>query len=334
MAPAIDDSATAEDDSQAREFRPALNPNRGRREEMRQPLLGNVRTRVLASFFVLLVVSTAVSLLVLRQVLIARIGQDVRATLTAQVEPLRELAAAGSDPTTGKSIQGDLGAIFSAYIGHERAPDDGFLLTFIGGDLDQAEPEGAQLPPQLARLASIDEPEAARVSVDGDDELQYVAVPVTGRGESGVLVAAESLSDEREQVEGAVTLAIAVSVVVTLLASLFIWLAAGREVQPLRALARTTRTITETDLTGRVDVHGGDEIAELGRTFNGMLDRLESAFEDQKEFLADVGHELRTPITVIRGHLETVGDDPAERAEATNVINNELKYLGLRTTRG
>jgi signal transduction histidine kinase len=152
-------------------------------------------------------------------------------------------------------------------------------------------------------------------------------VPVTGDGESGVLIAAESLADERDQVESAVTLAVAVSVVVTLLASLFIWLAAGRAVQPLRALARTTRTITDTDLSDRVSVRGGDEIAELGRTFNGMLDRLESAFEDQKEFLADVGHELRTPITVIRGHLETLGDDPAERAEATSVIHDELERM-------
>ena len=58
-----------------------------------------------------------------------------------------------------------------------------------------------------------------------------------------------------------------------------------------------------------------------------MLDRLEAAFADQKEFLADVGHELRTPITVIRGHLETLGDDPAERAEAIAVIHDELERM-------
>ena len=50
---------------------------------------------MLVSFFVLLVVSTAVSLLVLRQVLLSRIGNDVRETLTAQVEPLRTIAATG-----------------------------------------------------------------------------------------------------------------------------------------------------------------------------------------------------------------------------------------------
>jgi signal transduction histidine kinase len=328
MAPAIEDSAVSTADDGARASSRSSDGQRTkRRSESRQPLLGDVRTRVLASFFILLVVSTAVSLLVLRQVLISRIGDDVRETLTTQVEPLRALAETGRDPDTGEPIHGDLERIFSAYLEQERAADDGFLLTFINGQLNQAEPDDAPVPEELEKLATIEEPSSERVSVDGRGELQYVAVPVTARDQSGVLVAAESLEDEREQVEGAVTLAIAVSVVVTLLASLFIWLAAGRAVQPLRALAKTTRTITDTDLSDRVSVRGGDEIAELGRTFNGMLDRLESAFEDQKEFLADVGHELRTPITVIRGHLETLGDDPAERADATNVIQDELERM-------
>jgi len=285
--------------------------------------MGDVRTRVLASFFVLLVVSTAVSLFVLRQVLISRIDDDVRATLEAQVDSLRSLAAKGTDPS-GRPLEGDLQKIFEVYLERERAPDDGFLSTFINGKPNAT--AGEDFPRELAGLADINEPEADQVPTSGG-ELQYVAVDITGGGESGVLVAGEHLDDERRQVEGAVGLAIAVSVVVTLLASLFIWLAAGRAVQPLRALARTTRTITDTDLSDRVDVRGGDEIAELGRTFNGMLDRLEMAFADQKGFLADVGHELRTPITVIRGHLETLGDDPVERAEANLVIQDELERM-------
>ncbi len=328
MAPAREDSAAlADNNMRAAISRPAGDAHPAGEGKARRPILGDVRTRVLASFFILLVVSTAVSLLVLRQVLISRIGNDVRETLAAQVEPLRTIATTGRDPETGEPLNGDLQKIFASYLQQERAPDDGLLATFISGGRNQAEPADAQLPPELSDLASVEAPVTDRVSLQNGEELQYVAVPVTGHGESGVLVAAESLEDERDQVESAVTLAIAVSVVVTLLASLFIWLAAGRAVQPLRALARTTRTITDTDLSDRVAVRGGDEIAELGRTFNGMLDRLESAFEDQKEFLADVGHELRTPITVIRGHLETLGDDPAERAEATNVIQDELERM-------
>lgn len=133
--------------------------------------------------------------------------------------------------------------------------------------------------------------------------------------------------ERREQVSSAVRIAVGVSVVVMALASLFIWLAAGRAMAPLQALARTARQISETDLSQRIPVRGRDEIAQLGRTLNAMLDRLEAAFADQREFLADVSHELRTPITVIRGHIETLGEDPEERGEAAMVIQDELDRM-------
>ena len=294
-------------------------------EPVRQPFLGDVRTRVLISFFVLLAVSTAVSIFVLREVLLSRIDSDVAEELTVQVDSLRSLTESGVDPRTGRPFEGDLERIFAAYLAAEQPPEDGALATYIDGAPFRAEPAGG-LTADFEGIGGLTEPRSAQVSTNAG-EVQYVAVPVQGAGTSGVLVAAELLNDERDQVESAVQLASAVSVVVTLLASLFIWLAAGRAVEPLRALARTTRTITESDLSGRVPVRGHDEIADLGRTYNAMLERLETAFADQKKFLADVGHELRTPITVIRGHLETLGDDPAERAEATAVINDELERM-------
>jgi signal transduction histidine kinase len=155
-----------------------------------------------------------------------------------------------------------------------------------------------------------------------------VAVPVAGEGGSrGILVAGALLDPERAQVASAVRIAIGVSIVVMLLASLFIWLAAGRAIAPLQALARAARSITETDLSRRLSVRGSDEIAQLGRTFNEMLDRLDIAFASQRAFMADVSHELRTPITIIRGHLETLGDDPAERREAVAVVDDELDRM-------
>jgi DNA-binding response OmpR family regulator len=79
-------------------------------------------------------------------------------------------------------------------------------------------------------------------------------------------------------------------------------------------------------------VHGRDDIAALAEQFNAMLDRLETAFGTRRQFLDDAGHELRTPITIIRGHLEVMGDDPAERAEVTILRNGEVS-LDLRTRR-
>src|SRR5690606_31829573 len=82
-----------------------------------------------------------------------------------------------------------------------------------------------------------------------------------------------------------------------------------------------------TDLSRRIDVRGHDEIAELAATFNEMLDRLEGAFAAQRRFIDDASHELRTPVTVIRGHLDTLGDDPADRARTLALLDDELDRM-------
>jgi signal transduction histidine kinase len=118
-----------------------------------------------------------------------------------------------------------------------------------------------------------------------------------------------------------------VSIGVLAIASLLAWTIAGRVLAPLRELRDTARGISDTDLTQRIDVKGRDEVAELGRTFNDMIDRLEGAFASQRAFVSDAGHELRTPITIIRGHLELLGDDPQERADTIEVVTDELDRM-------
>jgi len=109
-----------------------------------------------------------------------------------------------------------------------------------------------------------------------------------------------------------------------LMAVVACWLVAGQVLAPIRLVRATAEGIGESDLKDRIDVVGNDDVAQLARTFNHMLDRLEAAFTAQREFLDDAAHELRTPITVIRGHLELMGDDPAQRAETTALVLDEL----------
>jgi signal transduction histidine kinase len=290
-------------------------------------LLSGVRTRVLVSFLALLVLSTAASVLVLRQVLLSRIGDQVERELVRDVEALEDTSELGQGPD-GRPFTG-VRELFDTYLRQAAAPSDGALVTFIGGEryrVEVSDPSQAKLGDAYGSLATAKAP--ASGSLDTPlGESRYVVVPVSSGNSRGVLVSASLTTAERDQVESAVQIAIGVSIVVLLLASLFIWLAAGRAIAPLEALSRTARNISETDLTGRIPVRGNDEIAELGRTFNNMLDRLEIAFANQKDFLSDVSHELRTPITVIRGHLETLGDSPQEREEAILVIQDELDQM-------
>ena len=76
------------------------------------------------------------------------------------------------------------------------------------------------------------------------------------------------------------------------------WLA-DRAMRPVRTITQAAQQISEGDLHKRLRLAGRDELAELGNTFDGMLERLQGAFERQRQFTADASHELRTPLTII-----------------------------------
>jgi signal transduction histidine kinase len=89
------------------------------------------------------------------------------------------------------------------------------------------------------------------------------------------------------------------------------WLMAGRALRPLRTMSARARGISERNLHERLAVAGpNDELKELGDTFDGLLGRLETAFESQRRFVANASHELRTPITVERTLVEVALADP------------------------
>ena len=294
----------------------------------RRPFAG-MRTRVLVSFLVLLTLSTAASLVVLREVLLSRIDDEAGKALAADVAELQALSQQDVNPETGEPFDGQLSRLFDAYLDEQPVAPDSAVVAFHGETPEAemaADEELAPLVDALREQGSVKNPASGNIETSLG-EARFVAVPVSAGEQTGSFAVAQLLTEREEQVDSAVRIAVGVSIVVLLLASLFIWLAAGRAMAPLQALARTARQISETDLSQRIPVRGRDEIAQLGRTLNAMLDRLETAFADQREFLADVSHELRTPITVIRGHLETLGDDPVERSEAVAVIQDELDRM-------
>jgi heavy metal sensor kinase len=90
-----------------------------------------------------------------------------------------------------------------------------------------------------------------------------------------------------------------------ILGSFLGWVMAGRALTPVMDIARAAQRISGSNLSLRIPTREtGDELDYLILTFNRMIDRLESSFQQMKQFSADVSHELRTPITGIRGQLE------------------------------
>ena len=103
---------------------------------------------------------------------------------------------------------------------------------------------------------------------------------------------------------------------------------AGRLLAPIRELSQTARRISDTDLSARLVVAGNDDLTDLSETVNEMLDRLEVAFAQQRRFLDDAGHELKTPLTVIRGHLELLDSaEPDEVDETRDLVLDEVDRM-------
>ena len=99
------------------------------------------------------------------------------------------------------------------------------------------------------------------------------------------------------------------------------WFVAGRMLRPVHEIADTARRITDERLEERIDLAGPpDELKDLADQFDAMLDRLQTAFEAQREFVANASHELRTPLAIIRTEIDVTLDDPdagREQLEAT-----------------
>ncbi|MGN9809790.1 sensor histidine kinase [Micromonospora sp. BQ11] len=91
----------------------------------------------------------------------------------------------------------------------------------------------------------------------------------------------------------------------------------GRALRPLHQVTATARRLGETTLDQRIGYSGtDDEVAELAKTFDDMLDRLGEAFEAQRRFVANASHELRTPLAVMRTEIDvTLSDDDADIGE-------------------
>lgn len=92
--------------------------------------------------------------------------------------------------------------------------------------------------------------------------------------------------------------------------------------KPIKEVIKHVDDINASNLNNRLDVSSKDEIAELSNTFNEMLERLERAFETEKMFVSNASHELRTPITSIKGQLEVALINPRSEAEYQKILSS------------
>ena len=106
-------------------------------------------------------------------------------------------------------------------------------------------------------------------------------------------------------------------------------LIARRALRPVDVIATSLESIQATDLSRRIDPHAPDvEVKRLTSSINQLLDRLGTSFKTMREFTADVSHQLQTPLTVMKGTINSAqhGDD-ADRSRALDALSEEVNAL-------
>ena len=297
--------------------------------------LTGLRARILGGYILVLAVATVASLFVLRTVLLNRMDQRINSELEQEVAELQRLAR-GVDPRNSQPFEGDVQRIFQVFLTRNIPSTNETMLTIIDGAVFKTSEQPEPLPyvieddPQLvARWAAVEEGSDYGSAITPAGELRFLAVPLKNQvGDTeGVFVVADFRDLEKQEVDGAVASAAQISVITLIIGLVLFYALSGRILNRVEAVRWTAQRITDSDMTRRLPVEGNDEISQLAATFNDLLDRLGEAFSIQRSFIDDAGHELRTPITIIRGHLELMGDDPAEREETVALVTDELDRM-------
>ena len=224
-----------------------VEPDHERRPPLARRITGGVRTRILASYVILLAIAALASVLAVRQVLLVRLDDRVEEDLQQEVEEFRALAN-GIDPRTGEPFGDDVQAIFKTYLQRNVPDDDEELITVPrsgtprrdGGD----NTESFTFGDFIARWRALEEVERGDIDTPGGP-VRYVGIPVEGQaGTLGTFAVAIFTADERDQVDEAVTIVAVVAGAVLLLGSIVAFSIVGRVLAPLSELRDAARSVT------------------------------------------------------------------------------------------
>ncbi|TDQ53296.1 sensor histidine kinase [Actinorugispora endophytica] len=260
--------------------------------------------------------------------------------VSQEISEFQEFAAVGVDPRTGERFT-DLDSLFRVHLSRQYPDRYEVIFGHVDEDPGATTPTGRIRQGQEPLFDVSADPGAledilgapgARGRLDTPEgalswEKLRVSPPEGSTAPAGWFVIGYFTDADRVETNRTLRTLALVSLGGLLLAGTAAWWVAGRILAPIRLVRQTAAQITEEDLTRRIDVPGNDDVSALAEQFNAMLDRLEEAFSTQRRFVDDASHELRTPITIVRGHLELMGDDPQERAEVLRLVTDELDRM-------
>lgn len=270
-----------------------------------------LRARIVWTTTIVAAVAMAAMVGTVLLVLNATATNSVDATLRDRLE------AVSTTLTTGSS-----GTLTELETPSDVIDDTTWIFDPNGRQVD-APRAGARVRANVESLARV----RKRTTFESHDRV-YLAAPVHNR-KSGELAAVVVVTESMAPYE---TTRIAV---LTVLATLGLLVTAGsaaiaawtmrRALEPVQSMASLAADWSERDLESRFDQSGGDdEIGQLGRTLNVLLDRVAGALRNEQQLTSELAHELRTPLTAIRGEAEIglmAENDRATQDRLTRVVS-------------
>lgn len=266
-----------------------------------------------------------------------------RAITSDVVEHLEEirsranlLSEDGIDPFTGQPFS-SASQFLQAHLRRTiSGPDEG-ELGFVDGKIGWVGPPEVGIHPErdielMVFISPYVMGESSYIQTYRTHKGYYhvLILPVRYQGSTGALVHVVDITDRLDQSTQMMIAYAWVAVISVIVIAGLAWVMVDRLLRPIEQLRRAAEAIDERDLTSRVPVHGRDDLAVLARAFNRMLDRVQRAVQGQRDLADDVGHELRTPITVVRGHLELIDStDPADVIATRDLAIDELDRMGV-----
>jgi two-component system OmpR family sensor kinase/two-component system sensor histidine kinase BaeS len=285
--------------------------------------MNSMRSRLLASFAIVLLVSIASVVLIARQTT----AREVQAFMFRG--SMIELDSLASDLEAYYESAGSWEGVESLlpHIGQSQGSGMGRQgIGMMNQRIRLADQDGQVLvdsnPSKPNTMLSAAERQSALVLQTKSSRIGYLLV------ESGTGISANASGFLLARLNRAALVSGLIGGGIALLLALVL---AERLIRPIRVLKGAARQMAKGDLSQRVPIEGKDELAELGQAFNHMAGSLQQANENRQAMTADIAHELRTPLSVQRAHLEAIQDGiyPASPESLQPVLEQNLLLTRL-----
>jgi two-component system, OmpR family, sensor kinase len=306
----------------------------------RYAVLRSLRFRIPATAMAVFAISLAVASVLAYELLLQDGRRDINVVIAREQQrferSMTELLAEAGENDPDASATEALRAAVRRYL--QLNPSTASYWTIVR--FEEGPPlAAANGPPQLEPLYRSGQlPEGPlglrQTLYTAAGDIQTSSVPIRFGDETvATLQIVSPLAPVREEARQAAWLVAAAAGLSLLLGGVLLTASLWRSLTPLQALAATARTTELRSFGARVEVPDTeDEVGQLATEFNTMLDRLDAASAAQDTFMASIGHELRTPITIARGHLEVLRTtdraDPVALEDTIAIVQDELQRMG------